>query len=101
MRAIFIKASTGDIIEGETTATLDELCELTGGRYIEGVRIDAFHTLYLNDDGALTGETFGFEWDGNRYFGDGVILGTDEWGENVDCTIEPWEVMMRLGRRFT
>lgn len=53
-------------------------------------------TLYVDDEGALKGDTRGFYWDGEARFGNGIVCGANAQGETVDVKSTKEEIERRI-----
>lgn len=61
----------------------------------ECVYFDDDVTLYINEEGLLSGGNVSFNIAGRRLFGNAMLIGHDEHGESVDC---PWDLATALTR---
>jgi hypothetical protein len=90
MKAIRIDSNSGKVEQVETTGKLPDIYRLLGCKYIEAVRpsiLVGADILYVDEEGLLHGENLFFKIDGfpQPIAGNGLILGTDEEGDNNDC----------------
>lgn len=96
MKAFKINAETNTVEEVEYTGykSIQEYggfdCFTVGSYFLNR------DTLYVDDEGALKGDTRGFYFDGNAMFGNGVVCGSDAMGETVDVKSTKEEVEKRI-----
>jgi len=92
MRALVInsKEKKVEVVEISETDSLSEMQALVGG-YIQGVlKIGKQDQLYVDEEGQMKSHTTGFYVTGSPhpvYVGNGVILGFNRKGDEIDCTL--------------
>ena len=91
MRGILIDPFTRTISEIETGGTLAEIYSTLEVELITVVSIGQEDILYIDDEGLLVPKEVQeyFYWRGSNqpYAGRGLILGTDEEGDNTDTSL--------------
>ncbi len=89
MVAIFIDARNRQVTPVTTKGQLEDFYRIMN---VEMVQIaeywDNGDTLWVDEEGLINGTDFGFEINGNRYLGNGMIYGTNrENPENNDSAL--------------
>ena len=96
MRGILIDPFTRSINEIETSGTLAEIYSTLEVELITVVSIGQDDALFLDDEGLFVPKEVQeyFYWRGSNqpYAGRGLILGTDEEGENTDTSLTAEDV---------
>lgn len=96
MRGILIDPFTRTISEIETGGTLAEIYSTLEVELITVVSIGQEDILYIDDEGLLVPKEVQeyFYWRGSNqpYAGRGLILGTDEEGDNTDTSLTAEDV---------
>lgn len=89
------------IIEEVTIGQHEDISTFGGFQYFDAVRADKDNYLYVDDEGAINGTKVGFVWNGQTYFGRGVILGVNnDNGESKDCTLTKEEIKKNIDAFF-
>lgn len=89
MVAIFIDAKNRQVSPVTTKGQLEDFYRIMN---VEMVEIAEYwengDTLWVDEEGLINGTDFGFEINGNRYLGNGMIYGTNrENPENNDSAV--------------
>lgn len=91
MRGILINPFDRTVTEIETNGRLDDMRRLIDCEYITVSMVTAANALILDDEGLLVERERQayFKWDGvdQPFAGRGLILGTDDEGENADTDL--------------
>ena len=100
MRAIIIDAVKREVREVEIENTLKSLQEVVGG-YIETahqLNNDSRDAVFVNEEGLLSQPKNFFVYDGAHqpFAGSGIIVGCDDEGETIGCTISLDEVKSKV-----
>jgi hypothetical protein len=90
MKAIFIDAQKNVISYVETTGEIAEIKNIISVKHITAFRPTPLcnDIIYVDDEGLINGIPYGFEINGVKAYGNGLILGND--GED-NCSISEGE----------
>jgi hypothetical protein len=77
MKAFFIDAQKNEVTPIETTGGIDDIKKIISVKHITTIRPALFSNdiIFVDDEGLLNGTKYGFEINGIKVYGDGLILG--------------------------
>ncbi len=90
MKAIFIDAQKNESSHVETTGEIAEIKNIISVKHVTAFRPSPLcnDIIYVDDEGLINGTPYGFEINGVKTYGNGLILGTN--GEE-NCSISEGE----------
>ena len=65
-------------------SNLEDIYKLLGVTIVEVIRVCNYDTMYIDEEGAINGTKFGFNFGSTPIFGNALICHTDEDGEDMD-----------------
>ena len=95
MTVILIDSQKKEIKKMNIDRGLEHIYKAMGVKLIETGFYIGNDICYIDEEGAINGTVTSFIYDGTRYFGNGLIVGTEENGNDSDCEL-PIDQVIKL-----
>ena len=90
MRAVLIDAKNKQVLPVKISGDLSSIYLAMDVETIQIGFCDhkTGETMYVDEEGRINGTTYGFIFGGAKFVGNGLILGTDVYGENQNSKVD-------------